>query len=83
MWPGCRPGEAQTLDPSPSCSVSHGAEEGLWHTSVIESKLNQLLHDVPTALSRLTQAARMALMTYGGVLKRLLTPRFGGNDKEP
>jgi hypothetical protein len=52
--------------------LENRVKEGLQHTSVIECQLNQLLHDVPTALSRLTETARMALMTYGEYLSDCL-----------
>jgi len=47
-------------------------KEGLRHTSVIECQLNQLLHDVPIALSALTQRATMALTAYGEYLSDCL-----------
>jgi hypothetical protein len=52
--------------------LENRVKEGLRHTSVIECQLNQLLHDVPTALSRLTETARMALMTYSEYLSDCL-----------
>jgi hypothetical protein len=48
--------------------LENRVKEGSWHTSMIEYQLNQLLHDIPIALSVFTETARMALKTYGEYL---------------
>jgi len=53
--------------------LENRVKEGIRHTSVIECQLNQLLHDVPIALSGLTQTGRMALKAYGEYLSDCLT----------
>lgn len=52
--------------------LENRVKEGTWHTSMIEFQLNQLLHDIPMALSVLTETARMALKTYGEYLSDCL-----------
>lgn len=52
--------------------LENRVKEGIPHTSVIECQLNQLLHDIPTALSALTETARLALKTYGEYLNDCL-----------
>ena len=52
--------------------LENRVKEGTRHTSMLECQLNQLLHNIPMALSVITETSRMALKTYGEYLSDCL-----------
>ena len=48
-------------------------KEGSWHTPLNEAQLNQVLHNIPSAVTVLTETAVRALKAYGEYLKHCLT----------